>query len=127
MAFKKAKQSNGGFKNIANKFNPAISIKKGVVVEGWLVSHRIIKSKEKGKRDSILFTLRQKDGSNLDVWGNGYINNQFLEGNGKRLNPSYKNYLVRLTGKGLGKKEKGKNPAQITEVLVDQTKPLRGK
>jgi len=126
MALKKVK-AKGGFKNIANKFQPAIRIEKGVTVEGYLVAHRIIKPKKKGDRDSIIYSLRQLDGSNIDVWGNGYINNQFLEGNGKRLNPAYKNFLVRLTGQGLGKKKKGQNRAQITEILVDQDSPLRAR
>lgn len=117
-------KKQGGFVKLGGR-GQAIQIKKGTTVEGYLVSHRIVKSKDKTKRDSILYTLRNPDGSNVEVWGNGAINYQFLEGNGKRLSPLYKGFLVRLVGGGKKKLEKGKNPMQEVEVLVDQSKKIR--
>jgi hypothetical protein len=110
----------------------AITIKPKTVVTGYLVGMKAIvktfgKGKSTEKRTNYIYQFRQTDGSTLEVWGNGALNQVLLDEKRKRLNPTFVGYLVRVTG---GKKIQIKGrplPMQSVEVAVDYEKKLRGK
>jgi hypothetical protein len=113
MAFKKV---SGG---------SVIKIEKGTELEGYLVGHRIVKSKVKGQRDSVVYELKSASGEKTEFWGNGVVNNALLEGNGKRISPAFKGYLMQFIGGKKVPSGKGKNPMQTVDILVDTDKKLK--
>lgn len=109
-----------------NTRGEAIQIKKGTVVAGYLVGCRVVPSKKKGRKPSIIFLLRdKKTQADQEVWANGAMQFALMNEGRTSLIGSALGCMYRFTGGGKIKMDKGRNPMQETTIEMDSEDSIK--
>lgn len=103
----------------------AIHIEKGTKVQGYLMGCRIIPGKKKGDKPSVLLLMKAKNGQPLEVWANGVIKYAVLAESGKGIKEEFRGVMMRFTGGGTTKLDKGRAPMRETEIEIDSSDVLK--
>lgn len=110
-----------------NSKTEAIKIKKGTVVTGHLTGCRVIPSKKKGEKDSVLLLLTdKKSGQPIEVWANGVMKYQLLNEKGNGIKDELRGILFRFTGGNKEKIEGRQSPMQNVDIEMDASDKIKG-
>lgn len=91
--------------------------------EGYIVSAQYDIGKTKAKKGSTKYSLADKKGEKIDVWGNASINGALcIDG---KLNPGLIGFWCKIVFVKMGKQVKGKNPQRICDVFIDDQDKLK--
>lgn len=100
----------------------AIHILKGTKVSGYLMGCRVVPSKKKGEKPSVLFLMQSKTGQPIEVWANGVLKYALMDDKG--IKPEFVGVMMRFTGGGTVKLDKGRAAMRETEIELDTTDKL---